>query len=207
MKVSETKLKAVLRRRLLQAGISWHALCENAEQIIVFGSFALSTNTRFSDLDVMCIGKGKPYKSSKLHIIWISAQRTRSLKWLGSELATHVAQYGVWINGQNIWAKRIRPSRDTIDRKEKNIIARLNAAQRHWHDLLPKFQTKQVTKLRRDLQRYQLMQKGKAPLPKTVLDKKWVQYKPATRWNFLLKNSTAMSRRVKKFLAAKKINA
>ena len=157
MKVSVAKLKSLLISRVRSAGLNWGELDRSASQIILFGSYALSANTRKSDLDVLCIGTGKRYKSSKLHVIWIPEHRTRSKQWLGSELATHIATYGIWIKGKNDWAFQTKPSRDTIEKKRKNILSRLDAVERHWDDLLPKFQAGQMTRLRRDLQRYQMM--------------------------------------------------
>jgi hypothetical protein len=206
MKVSRDKLKSLLKRRVRAAGINWGDLDRQACQIIVFGSYALSVNTCDSDLDILCIGVGKRYKSSKLHIIWIPEQRTHSQQWLGSELATHIAAYGVWIKGENNWAYQTKPGRKTIERKKNNILSRLDAAQRHWDDLLPKFQAGQLTKLRRDLQRYQMMQRGKAPAPKPLLDTEWRQHDVCDGWAALLSNRSEVARRIKKFLVTRKIS-
>lgn len=205
MKVSVAKLKSLLKFRVRAAGMDWDELDRSASQIILFGSYALSANTRKSDLDVLCIGTGKRFKSSKLHIIWIPESRTRSKHWLGSELATHIATYGIWIKGKNDWAYQTKPSRDTIEKKRKNILSRLDAVERHWDDLLPKFQTGQMTRLRRDLQRYQMMQRGQAPVPKSMLDNQWNQNADAGGWKYLLGNHTDVAKRIKKFLLAKRL--
>lgn len=205
MKASVSKLTALLKHRVSAAGINWQELNRSAKQIIVFGSYALSANTSKSDLDVLCIGSGERYKSRMLHIVWISEKRTRSKQWLGSELATHVAAYGVWIKGKNDWAYQTKPGRGTIQRKKINILSRLNAARRHWNDLLPQFQAGQLTKLRRDLQRYQMMQRGEAPVPKTLLDDQWLRHKPSEGWDALLSNRSDMAKRIRKFLVAKRI--
>jgi hypothetical protein len=207
MKAHSTKLKSLVLRRIRAAGMNWSTFSNSANQIIVYGSYALSANTRTSDLDILCIGDGNRYKSSKLHIVWISEQRTCSKQWLGSELATHVATHGVWIKGSNNWAHLTKPSRAAIKRKKNNILSRLNAMQRHWDKLHPRFQTGQLTKLRQDLQRYQMMRRGQAPLPKTLLDAEWRQYKNPDGWAVLLVKSSPLTRLIRKFLLEKKISS
>ena len=164
------KLKSLLVRRIRAAGLDWKQLNCETRQIIIFGSHALDTKKRDSDLDVLCVGDGWPFKSAALHIIWVSEKRILSRVWRKSELATHVAAYGKWIKGYNNWAHWKKPGRVAIARKKQNILARLNAMNRHWDDLLPNFQKRQLTLLRRDLQRYRMMRQGLAPVPKPLLD-------------------------------------
>ena len=206
MKLVVTKLKKIATRKVRSAGLNWRELNQNAKQIIVFGSYALSSNNKKSDLDILCIGDGKSYKDAKLHVIWIPEQRTRSKKWIGSELATHVAVYGVWIKGENDWAYQVRPSRSAIARKRRNILARLNAIERRWDNLLPKFQRGQIIKMRRDLQRYQMMSLGQAPVPKTLLDIEWQRRKKTDRWADLLRKRSVVTNRIRKLLDVLRIS-
>ena len=193
-------------RRMRAEGLNWARLTMNAEQVIVFGSYALSAHSSNSDLDVLCVGEGKTFKSSKLHIIWIPRSWTQSKQWLGSELATHIAAYGKWIKGNNDWAFRTKPSRATIANKRENIIDRLKAAERHWNNLLPTFQRIQLLKMRRDLQRYKLMQQGQAPVPKTLLDSEWRRLNKSDNWVKLLNKNSDVARRMKKFLAVQAVS-
>jgi predicted nucleotidyltransferase len=200
MSTSLKLVKATLVSRLKAAGLDWSRLEKQASQIIVFGSYAFAANQATSDLDVLCIGVGQNYKSRRLHLIWISEAQTKSRRWLRSELATHVAAYGKWIKGKNDWAFVTKPSAFTLKRKQKNVLARLTAMQRHWDDLLPTFQQNQLTKLRRDVQRFQLMRRGLPPVPKPILDADWNLHLRSGGWGSLLANRTDVARRVSKFL-------
>src|SRR5438552_6331351 len=101
---SADELRSLALSRVERAGILWPHLDSQATQIIVFGSFALSTATESSDLDILCIGEGERIRSPELHLIWVSSRRITSAEWRSSELATHVATYGKWIKGENNWA-------------------------------------------------------------------------------------------------------
>jgi len=194
------KLRSMAARRMGAVGLDWNNVQKQAKQVVVFGSYAMSVNRPGSDLDVLCIGEGPHFKSPQLHIVWIPEHRTHSRKWLRSELATHVAAYGKWIKGHNTWAHITKPSLSTVIRKKGNVIARLNALQRHWDDLLPSFQNNQLKKLRRDIQRFQMMRRGLPPVPKTLLDKSWKADHGAERWLTLVGTNSSLGKRVMGFL-------
>ena len=194
------KLRSLAMYRILAAGLDWESIDCEAKQIIIFGSHALDTHKRNSDLDVLCVGNGQSFKSKTLHVIWVSKKRIQSKTWQKSELATHVARYGKWIKGINNWAHRTKPGRDAMARKKKNILARLSAMNRHWNDLLPVFQKRQIIMLRRDLQRYRMMRQGLAPVPKPLLDLMWKRYGEKVGWVKLLSLSANISEPVKTFL-------
>jgi hypothetical protein len=200
-----TKLRLLTARRLKSAGFDWKRLDKTAQQIIVFGSYALASNTMVSDLDLLCIGEGHNFKSPRIHLVWISAKKIQSEKWLGSELATHVATYGKWIKGSNTWARKTKPNAIAIAAKRRNIIGRVEAMNRHWDDLLPHFRYNQLTKLRRDLQRFRIMQRGSAPVPKTLLDAEWCKLPEAQAWEMLLQKHTRVSQLVADFLQHRQI--
>ena len=180
------QLGVIARSRVERAGISWSELESQATHIVIFGSFALSGATASSDLDILCVGKGKRIRSPELHLIWISPQRTTSREWLTSELATHVATYGKWIKGENTWALFKTPSEHALSRKKQRIYQRTLALFRHWNDLGSHYQYRHLLNLRRDLQRYALMKAGQAPIPKTFLDAFWTQCAKTERWEPLL---------------------
>ncbi|HEV2331142.1 MAG TPA: hypothetical protein VGY56_20355 [Verrucomicrobiae bacterium] len=205
MSALDTNLKSFAVRELKSVGLSWATLSRQAKQIIVFGSHALAANTGRSDLDLLCIGEGRNFKSSRVHLIWIPEKNLRSRRWLGSELATHVAMYGIWIKGDNSWAFQTKPNLAALARKRKNIIRRLKAMDQYWDNLLPLFRCNQILKLRRDLQRYQMMQKGHAPLPKTMLDDEWQRYPEARAWRHLLEERTSLHGNLANFLANRRI--
>src|ERR1017187_246830 len=112
------KLRSLLNRVLLEAGLSSAALFKSAHQVIVFGSHGSGSASGDSDLDVLCIGRGRGYKSKSLHIIWIEPKLLRDPIWLGSELATHVGSYGVWLKGSKAWTTKLVPDEQSVRRKQ-----------------------------------------------------------------------------------------
>jgi len=200
MSATAGKLKSIAVRTKGEVELDWNKVQKQAKQVVVVRSYAMSVNCPGSDLDVLCIGEGHHFKSPKLHIVWIPEHRTHSKKWLQSELATHIAAYGKWIKGHNTWAHITKPSPSTVIRKKRNVIARLNALQRHWDDLLPSFQNNQLKKLRRDIQRFQMMRRGLPPVPKTLLDKRWKEDYGAERWFALVGTNSSLGKRVMDFL-------
>jgi hypothetical protein len=193
--------------RLNAAGIGWADIDKHAQQIVIFGSFAVSAPRLESDLDILCIGRGQRYKSPDLHLIWIPKEKTRSPQLLTSELGTHVAAYGKWIKGENTWAFQKRPSSRTVARKRRNILLRLNALHRHWNLLLPTFQKNQLLKLRRDIQRYEMMSQGLPPIPKTLLDKEWKARHQTSRLSHLKKFDSLIFKNVLTFLSKQNIQS
>src|SRR5436190_23090781 len=112
MQHPRSEFRRLAATRLELEGLSWLDLQAQASQIILFGSYALSLETEASDLDLLCVGRGKRFKSATLHVIWVSEERTTSDDWLGSELATHICAYGKWLKGENTWPCRYAPSDD-----------------------------------------------------------------------------------------------
>ena len=174
------------------AGVDWSSIEDRAKQIIVYGSRATLAHKRSSDLDLLCIGHGHRYKSDKIHIIWIEETRLRNKRWLGSELATHVAAYGTWIKGKNTWAISSRPNAHAILLIEKRIQERADTLVEQWPFLLTAFRKKHLTRLRRDLQRYALMLAGNPPVPVGMLDREWIRSDPDKRWRSILRKTPSM---------------
>jgi hypothetical protein len=154
-------------------GIDWNALYKNAKQIIVFGSYASGVNKPTSDLDLLCIGYGRRYKSPKLHLIWVTEQQSNDPAWCSGELAGHVSKYGKWIKGKNLWECSCNASKEIIDRKRRRVLNRASTIQDEWKNLLSVFRSKQLTRLRRDLQRLDYLKRGQAIPPGPTLDNTW----------------------------------
>src|SRR6266478_5653424 len=78
---------AAIRKAAMHEGIDWAKYYQCAEQVIVFGSWAVGVQHARSDIDVLCIGRGKSVASNRLHIIWMSSARLAEHVRKGSELA------------------------------------------------------------------------------------------------------------------------
>src|SRR5438128_2294445 len=119
-------LRAVRKAARLE-GIDWAKSYQRAKQVIVFGSWAVGVQRPGSDIDVLCIGKGQAVTSDRLHIIWMSTARLSEHVRRGSELACHLAAYGVWLKGVRTVPNHVCPSVDTVNRRRRHITSRMKA--------------------------------------------------------------------------------
>ncbi len=163
-----------MKRAAARDGVNWRRHFDHAEQVIVFGSHAIGVQTPKSDIDLLCIGRGRSCATRLLQILWLSPSRFNEHVRRGSELACHVAAFGVWVKGRRRLPLHIVPSADTIARRQKKIAARCSALSDNWSALAPTFRSKHLCKVRRDLQRLQLLRQGEPNLPAPVLDRQWL---------------------------------
>jgi predicted nucleotidyltransferase len=98
---------------------------EKSSQVVIFGSFACGCENSRSDIDILFVGEGKKRGYKGLDFIWFKPQRISSKSWLGSELATHIAAYGIWAKGDNHWRDLVFFSKAAIKRKKERIYNRL----------------------------------------------------------------------------------
>jgi predicted nucleotidyltransferase len=170
---NKKRLIAVIRQAAAKECIDWDRHYSRADQVIVFGSYAVGFNRRDSDIDVLCIGRGKPYRSAVLQIIWMSHSRLDRHVRRGSELAVHIAAFGVWLKGHRSLPRCIAPSQQTIIHRRDQIVARCRAVANRWSLLESNFKRKHASKIRRDLQRLTLLKSGRANIPAPALDDQW----------------------------------
>lgn len=154
-------------------GISWRGVLEVATEVVVFGSWAVSMNRKESDVDLLCVGEGKRTKSASVDIVWTSSDSVNAKKWLGSELANHIAKYGIWILGEGRWKESVYISDDAIQFKKYLIETRVATLEKVWNTLDDNYRVKHVVKVRRDIQRLCLMMSGRAVEASPMLDKRW----------------------------------
>lgn len=153
-----TELPPEIRRRL-----------EMATDKVIFGSFALGLNSSSSDLDVFGIGESRThYKTQNIEIMLLPEHDAFSSLWLESELACHIAAFGVALGRTPDWFLLARTGEGAILRKSRRIEAYLSALERHWSQLGSSVKSRYQKKLRRELQRLSLLKAGK-PIPPTPL--------------------------------------
>jgi hypothetical protein len=92
--------------------------------------------------------------------------------WAGTELASHVARYGVRLDGGAAIALHSAPQA-AADRKRAVVAARALHLDRAWAALQPAQRGYRVLRLRRDLQRAALLAGGAAVPPTALLDAAW----------------------------------
>jgi predicted nucleotidyltransferase len=96
-----------------------------SSEIVIFGSFAYGCENSRSDIDILFVGDGVRKASRRLDFIWRRRERIESKTWLGSELANHIAEYGVWMKGTGAWRDSVFYSESAILRKKGKIFRRL----------------------------------------------------------------------------------
>ena len=146
-------------------------------QVIVFGSAAIGLRKHDSDFDIFCVGRGKRFKNRELDIVWKGTRDVQSRRWLGSELAVHIANCGVWIHGHDNWSAKTKVSDAAIEYKRRLIFARARALERAWKTIGRAYRLKHVVKLRRDMQRFEFLLRREAVPPTPVLDRIWSKHK------------------------------
>ncbi len=161
------------KRLFRQHGLSWRDMTRKAHEVIVFGSASVGADRRDSDLDLLIIGVGKRFKKRDLDIVFKTKRESLSPKWLGSELADHVARYGVWLKGVGRWRRTVLVGNAAVDFKRHLIRSRARALFAAWETLGEPYRIKHVIKLRRDLQRLECLIEGKSIPPTPYLDKEW----------------------------------
>lgn len=151
-----------------------HAV-ETSTEIVVFGSRASGLQGPSSDLDLLCISRTRTlhHKDRSLDLLCLSITDSRTAQWRGSELAGHIAAFGVLLEGDGDALKGISVGKEAIQHKRQRIEAYVRALSHKWFALDRVFKVKYAIKLRRETQRLYLLEQG-VPIPPTrVLDEMW----------------------------------
>lgn len=165
------KLRAAARAKKIDD----ESFIEKAEQLIVFGSRAAGVNSDHSDIDVLCVTNRRvSIKTSELDCICKTPKEVTEPDWLQSELATHIARYGIWLFGTDNWTDRAQINWKTIAGKERRVRSLIQNMQRSWPQFHSLFRAKYSTTLRRELQRLKLLRNLVPVAPTPVLDSSWI---------------------------------
>lgn len=98
---------------------------KRSEATVIFGSYACGCENEHSDIDILFVGDGHRKSSTIFDFTWVRPDRLYSRNWLGSELANHIARYGVWVEGDNGWIDKVYVSDISITKKKEKIYNRL----------------------------------------------------------------------------------
>jgi predicted nucleotidyltransferase len=169
----DRQLTHLLRRRLTSAQIDPARFFTQADGIIIFGSRAVGVEASDSDLDVLVVGGCNRLKSGGLDLIPVAADRLKMTEWLDSELASHIATYGRWLSGSDSWRHDARVGASAITKKERRLRSLFTAVTQSWDSLHPSFHLRHATTIRRELQRFALLNDGQ-PVPPTRLLDEWL---------------------------------
>jgi predicted nucleotidyltransferase len=175
-------------------------------EVIVFGSMSAGLERPDSDIEILCFGNGdSKLKTDRIDLIVMPSEAMESSRWLGSELASHIVEYGTWIKGRGDWSKNVRIGNRAIEAKRRRIATFMRALPNFWISLDESFRVKYSIKLRRETQRLILMEHG-TPVPPTrildgFLDK--VSHSPAEICDYLRRFSASSPSAFSKDLLAR----
>jgi predicted nucleotidyltransferase len=170
--MANAKLTCLIKRRLRMAGLTYEALLA-ANEIVVFGSYAVGVNTRKSDLDVLVVGSSLRINRQGLDLTSVSSDYVKTAEWLGSELASHISRYGIWLHGEGVWKNLTAQTKRAELMKARRIERLATGLIRAWRDLHPIFHSRYRLSMRRELQRLYLLRRWIAVPPGAVLDSHW----------------------------------
>jgi predicted nucleotidyltransferase len=173
--VSRERLLETLKSRIHSAGPSAERCLSEATEIVVFGSMATGLDRPDSDLDVLCIGPvSLKVKTKNLDLIALQAEATKG-PWIRSELASHVASYGVWLQGCPSWRAEAHTGLRAVAQKRHRVMRYLAHLNSVWFSLDECFRTKYSIKLRRETERLLLLERTIPVPPTRILDELWNQ--------------------------------
>jgi hypothetical protein len=180
-------IRRLLVRALRRQRISWSALEDHASQVILFGSRAAGIAGIDSDWDLLCVGEGTCVHNGKIDLIWIPPIELATERWLGSELASHVAAYGLWLVGEDSWSHLASISPEAVHHKRQLILCQLSELKRLWSNIIPGWRAKHLRRIRRNVQRLHFLVGKRAVPPTPMLDDLWEQSgMPLEELEFLL---------------------
>lgn len=183
MNVSPENLATGLELALAQHNISLDGLLRSSDEVVVFGSRAAGLSTAESDWDVLVIGVGTTAIHSKqLDLVVVAPATLLTEEWLGSELASHVARYGVWIKGAGAWRSHASVSPNVVASKAARLRRQVGTFGKLFQRSNSARELKHRTLLRRSLQRLHRMQRQDPVPPTRVLDEEWRQLASSARF-------------------------
>lgn len=190
MSAADPVLVRALDRHLSMRGSSLTELDSRAEAVLLFGSRGAGCAHLKSDWDLLCVGDARTTRARDLDLIWVGSERLRSSRWQEGELAGHVALWGVLVCGRAPWLAHARErwSSARIDtsaaaaRKRRVLVGQISGLRRVWTHLGPAHRHAQFTALRRDLQRHDLLSRGRPVPPTAHLDRQWANCDRREQW-------------------------
>jgi hypothetical protein len=173
--MAEPALMVPLHAALGAVGLSWDWLRREATGIVLFGSRAAGLGSTASDWDLLCIGPRGPKPNGVVDLVWVDPGVLESSRWLGSELAMHVAAFGTPLMGSHPWIASVFTSADAVSRKMRRVIHKIRGMEAAWPVLTPTQRARHARWLRLELQRLERLQSGRPVPPTALLDREWVR--------------------------------
>lgn len=157
-------------------------LVDTAGELLLFGSRAAGVSAQESDWDLLFAGAEKPPKADRLDIVWRTPGEIEDLNWLGSELASHIAAFGVRLRGDAEWTSAAVSGEGAIRKKHRRLVIGVEGLWDYWDRIHPEFQRKHLKTIRREVQRLHLPMDGKPVPPTPLLDRSWLDRAAVDSW-------------------------
>jgi predicted nucleotidyltransferase len=173
MEKAAERLNGILEERARLLAPEIQRRLRLASQVVIFGSFAACVETPSSDLDVFCVGECRThFKTRAIEILILPEYDLYSDLWLGSELASHISSYGIPLDTRPDWFSHAAVTSAAADRKERRINAYARSLEMYWRGLGSGAKYRYEIKIKRELQRLQLLRNGEPVPPTLLLDRK-----------------------------------
>lgn len=154
-------------------GISLTELTSCCDEVILFGSRAIGAESADSDWDLLLVDCSQVFTAKGFDFIQKSSDESEAVWWRQSELAHHVAKYGVWIKGHGSWIAALDEQTDAAKRKRKKVSVKLESLFELWPMLRPAYRAKWLVRIRRDIQRLLKLIANVAVPPTPILDEEF----------------------------------
>jgi predicted nucleotidyltransferase len=159
--------------RIREAGPLAKRCFDAATEVVVFGSTAVGIERPDSDLDLLLVGcNPSKEKTDVLDLIAIPTSAVTG-EWVESELASHVARYGVWVKGTSSWSSKACIGPKAVAEKRCRVLRYLTHLENAWFNLDECFRLKYSIKIRRESQRLLLLERAVPVPPTRILDESW----------------------------------
>jgi hypothetical protein len=196
-----TRLLKTLVPELERHGIAPESVARNGGGVWAFGSRAAGCARRDSDWDVLVVTRSRPIRTRVCHGV-LDVVRVDFASFLGhwrqTELATHVAAFGVCLaapRALNIVAVPLAAA----TRKARVVASRAALVDRLWDAFQPQQLYRELLRLRRDVQRAALLATAQPVPPTAALDLAWSASGDVSRQEVL--RTVPLSRRLTRALA------
>lgn len=123
--ISKSNLEEIIRRIDNSGSICWSDILRKSTEIVLFGSWATDTQDSKSDIDLLCVDFTKRLRNRNVDVVGISRRILESDRWLTSELANHIATFGIWLKGDGMWRGRARITESTVAAKRLQVGTRV----------------------------------------------------------------------------------
>lgn len=200
--MANVQIEKRLHNLISDSGMTYEKVVGVAMEVVIFGSRAFGVHRPDSDLDVLLVdaNMSRP-RVAGVDFVILRPEELSSSRWLGSELAAHITEYGKWIKGCGAWRHQVYISDRAVIRKQARLVGLLMRAPQWWSKLHPIFHTKYKLTIRREIQRLDLM-RHQIPVPPThVLDSAW--YHRSNARNRLVEVAETLSLESRAFELAK----